>query len=108
MKKLFLVMAALALYQNWGKVESVFRPAPVAAAGQTEVVLYATAWCGYCKKTRELLADEGVTYVEFDIEKSAEGRRRYQALNGRGVPVLTVGDTVIHGYQEKEMRRLLK
>lgn len=103
MKKLLLVASLLALYQNWEKLERLFRP----DAGKGEVVLYATSWCGYCQKTRELLAEEGIPYVEYDIEQSAQGRQQYQALSPRGVPVLTVGSDVVHGYDPKRIRALL-
>jgi glutaredoxin len=108
MKKLLLILVAFALFQNWNKLENFFRPEPAEVATQGEVVLYATSWCGYCEKTRQLLTAENVSYVEYDIEKSAEGLRQYEALNGRGVPVLKVGRTVVHGYNETDIRELLK
>ncbi|NQD81456.1 glutaredoxin family protein, partial [Pseudomonas sp. CrR14] len=35
---------------------------------------------------------------ERDIETSTDARRAYDALGGRGVPVLKVNGKVIHGY----------
>ncbi len=46
-------------------------------------------------------------YIEYDIERSPEGRRQYDALRGRGVPILTVGDTVVRGYNRREILALL-
>jgi len=105
---LIAAVAGLLLYQNRDKVEAVFVPVPAASAEPGEVVLYATEWCGYCAKTRELLADMGVDYVEYDIEASDEGRRQFEALGGRGVPVLKVGDDVVYGYNRKHMISLLR
>ena len=62
------------------------------------VELYTTPSCPFCVRAKRLLAERHIAYTEFDIEKSAEGRRRYEALGGSGVPVLTVNGTVIHGY----------
>lgn len=75
-------------------------PAPPALPPGTEVVLYATEWCGYCAKTREILVERGVPYREYDVEKSAEGKVQFEQLKGRGVPVLVVGDEVIHGFNK--------
>ncbi len=107
MKKILIVLVALGLYSNWHKIERFFDSTPqVAASG--DVVLYATSWCGYCRKTRELFDDHGVAYTEFDIETSAEGLRQYEALNGRGVPLLNVRGTIIHGYDEDGILDALK
>lgn len=108
MKKLIAFIIVFAVYQSWGKIESIFSPslskqqlatAQVNAKNSTKkVILYGTTWCGYCKKTREFLAENNIAYTEFDIENSDEGRRCYDAINGSGVPVLEVNSTVIRGY----------
>ena len=38
----------------------------------TDVVLIGTAWCGYCKQTREFLAERGVNYADLDLENSEQ------------------------------------
>lgn len=99
LKKLVLVVLMLAAWQNWDRLTGAFtRPEPIADAGSADVVLYATSWCGYCEKTRKLLRERGVPFVEHDIERSPEGRRQYEALNGRGVPLLVVKGKVVRGY----------
>lgn len=69
------------------------------ALASAEVVLYATAWCSYCRKTREFLKAKGIKFREYDIEKSQEGRRQHTALGGGGVPVLVVNGKVVRGYR---------
>lgn len=99
MKRILLVLAVLATWQHWDRIEPLLGLRDNArVAGQGEVILYATSWCGYCAKTREFLGERGIAYTEHDIEKSADARRAYEALGGRGVPLLKVNDTVIHGY----------
>jgi mycoredoxin len=80
----------------------------VAGAYENEVVLYATAWCGYCKKTRALLKKHGIAYTEYDIEKSAQGREEYDQLNGKGVPLLVINGKVVRGYDPNQILRLAK
>lgn len=72
-----------------------------------KVVLYATEWCGYCAKTRAFLKEKNIDYVEYDIEKSAEGKAQYQSLNGRGVPLVIVKGKLIRGYNPSLMQSLL-
>lgn len=110
MKKVLILIFAAVIALNWGKISARLSgtASPSEFAQNGEVVLYATAWCGYCKATRDLLAREGVAYREFDIEASAEGAKLYRALGGRGVPLLEVGDQVIRGYNEKAILAALK
>lgn len=111
MKKIIFVIATLAflaLFLNWIKIEHIFHSEPLGVNNQSAVVLYATSWCPYCKKVRKLLKDQDVSYFEYDIENSVEGLRKYKELNGKGVPVLSVNGTVIHGYDEKAIFAALK
>ena len=98
MKKFFAIVAVVALVQNWSGINRFVFGSPEYAAASNGVVLYATEWCGYCQKTRELFAANNIPYVEYDIEKSTERHREYRQLGGRGVPVINANGTVIHGY----------
>ena len=75
--------------------------------GDFDVVMLSTSTCGYCKKLRADLAAWGVDYVDVDIESERKGRNAYEQLNGRGVPILLIGDQVVHGYSPKRSQHLL-
>jgi mycoredoxin len=102
LKKLIALVILLALWQNWGTVERAFSKPPV-LTDQGEVILYATSWCGYCRMTRTFLADNGIEYTEYDIEASAEGKRQYDALGVRGIPVLRIRGTLVEGFDPNEI-----
>lgn len=107
MKKIIFIVAALAIFQKWDDINSFINPQPdYAAMHNQQVILYATEWCGYCKKTRELLESNNIPYFEYDIEKSAEGREQHQRLGGNGVPVLLIGDEVVRGYNPSRILEL--
>lgn len=76
-----------------------------AAIGDAPVVLLSTSTCGYCKKLRADLAAWGVDYI--DVESNDDGWRAYDLVNGRGVPILVIGDEVVHGYAPDRSRGLL-
>lgn len=78
-----------------------------AEIGSAPVVLLSTAWCGYCRKLRTSLNDWGVAFEEIDVEHKANGHRAYQLVNGRGVPILLIGDQQVHGYSPDKARELL-
>jgi len=75
---------------------------------QPLVTLYATEWCGYCGATRDFFAANGIRYIELDIEKTSAGEEGHRRLGGNGVPLVVVGDEVIRGYNEAELRNALK
>ena len=75
--------------------------------GDAPVVLLSTSSCGYCRKLRNDLAGWGVDYVDIDVESKREGRRAYDLVNGRGVPILLIGDSILHGYSPERSRDLL-
>ena len=111
LKKVALVLLVVVVYQNWGKIERVFNPSQMVSEqtrAQARVVLYATDWCGYCKQTRRFLDSKGIPFREFDIEKDAEARKAYEALGGRGIPLIDVNGTLIRGFDPDEILAALK
>lgn len=74
--------------------------------GRRQVVLYATEWCGYCKKAREYFRANRIDFIEYDIEKDAEALRRYRAFGGRAVPVIFVGGQRLDGFSAERFAAL--
>jgi glutaredoxin len=76
-------------------------PARVASS---DVVLYSTTWCGYCRQAREYLKKKGVSYTERDIEKDEGaveelGKKAVAAgVRPQGVPVIDVRGKLILGF----------
>jgi glutaredoxin len=74
----------------------------------TQVTLLSTTRCGYCKLAKNYLDKHNINYIELDVEQSEEGRRLYNELNGRGVPIILIGDTRINGYDEEILKQVLQ
>jgi glutaredoxin len=104
MKKVIFIAAAFFLFQQFYPAKTI----EVSPIKHENVILYATDWCGYCKKMRTFLADNNINYIEYDVEKSEEGRKQHEALNARGVPVLDIKGTIIYGYDIKNTKHVLK
>ncbi|MCA9403200.1 MAG: hypothetical protein KC897_05410 [Candidatus Omnitrophica bacterium] len=94
--------------QNDGAAESV-EVRQNAAAGQAPTVeLYMTLWCPYCRKMEAWLKSNEIKYQRFNIDYDQAARRRYEDLNGRSIPMLKIGDTIIHGYDIRAVQRALQ
>ncbi|MEE9332220.1 MAG: glutaredoxin family protein [Methylophilaceae bacterium] len=104
MKKIILLLGGVFFFQYFSQAETV----EISKIKHDNVILYATSWCGYCKKTRAFLAENDIEYIEYNIEESEKGRKQHKALGGNGVPTLDIKGTVIHGYSIKNMKYALK
>lgn len=111
LKKFALIMLVVAIYQNWGRIEHFVSPPPPEVAhsySQARVVIYSTQWCAYCKQTRRFLDSKGIAFQEYDIETSGEGHKAYEALGGRGIPMIDVNGTLIRDFAPQEILAALK
>ncbi len=63
-----------------------------------KVTMYSTSWCVYCKKARKYFKANNIPFSEYDIEKNARAKRSYDALGGKGVPVIIVGKKRMNGF----------
>ena len=111
LKKVLFVLVVVVIFQNWGKIERVLNPSgvvPEQTRASARVVLYATEWCGYCKATRRFLDEKGIPYKEFDIEKDPAARQAYEALGGRGIPILDVNGTLLRDLKPDAIMAALK
>ncbi len=70
------------------------------------VVMYSTSWCGYCRKARNYMRSNKIPFQEYDIEKSAKARKEYNKLNGRGVPMILIGDKRMNGFNVGKFKKL--
>jgi len=105
LKKILLILAVAFTFQYFYAGSATVQETGVK---HEKVILYATSWCGYCQKTREFLAKNNIQYTEYDVEESEDGRKQFDALGGKGVPVIDIRGTVIHGFSLSKMRSTLK
>lgn len=62
------------------------------------VTMYATGWCPYCTRARQLLARKGATIEEIDIEAQPGQRAVMIERSGRRtVPQIFIGERHIGG-----------
>jgi glutaredoxin-like YruB-family protein len=83
-------------------------PAAIRGGGH-EVVVYTTSWCGWCKKTRAWLDDQGIDYENRDVETNAAWAEEMHDLTGSGgVPVIVIDGEVIQGFNQAQMEKMLR
>lgn len=66
--------------------------------GAGTVVMYSTAWCGYCKKARRYFRENNIAFNDYDIEKSTKAKAQHKQHGGSGVPLLLFGKHKMRGF----------
>jgi len=65
---------------------------------QPHILMYATGWCPYCQRARELFASRHLQVEEIDVEAQPAKREEMKARSGRNtVPQIFIGATHVGG-----------
>jgi glutaredoxin len=78
-----------------------------------DVFLYALSTCGHCKRTKQFLSDNDVEFDYIDVDL-CQGEERTQTIEevkkynpNTTFPTVLVGDSVIVGFKEDELKKKL-
>jgi len=72
------------------------------------VVVYTTPTCPYCHQVKQFLEQRGVKFTEHDVSiDRAAATEMIQKTGQRGVPVITIDDQVIVGFDRARLEQLL-
>lgn len=73
-----------------------------------EVMVYTTSTCPWCSKLKSFLKEEGISFTEVNVGEDPEAARRMVKLTGqRSVPVTTIDEQIIIGYDPDGIRAAL-
>lgn len=73
-----------------------------------DVTIYTTPSCGWCRRAKQYFQEHLVSYSEKDVAVDQAAREEMFQKSGQlGVPVIDVGGTIVIGYNEPELARLL-
>ncbi len=73
-----------------------------------KVVVYSTPACPWCQKAKEYLAGKSISYLEYNVADNKDAAREMiQKSEQMSVPVITIGDEVVVGFNPTLMDSLL-
>jgi len=72
-----------------------------------KVIMLSTRWCPYCYEARRYLTENNISYCEYDIERSEQGEKLFNEVNGQAIPVLIVDKYMMSGFDESRLKQLL-
>ncbi|NMP16382.1 glutaredoxin family protein [Thalassotalea sp. Y01] len=71
------------------------------------VTLYTMNKCPHCQTAKQYLDNLGINYRLCNVS-TPNGKKEFNQLGFRGVPVVKVGDQFINGFSIKQFNRLYK
>lgn len=74
----------------------------------TNVKIYTTPSCVYCKMTKEFFKKNNVQYDEFNVAEDAKAREEMVSKSHQmGVPVIDVNGEIVVGFDRAHLANLL-
>jgi len=72
------------------------------------VVIYSTPTCHFCHMAKEFFAEHNIQYTEHDVATDLQKREEMKQKSGQmGVPVITVGDELLVGFDKERLENAL-
>ena len=73
-----------------------------------QVTIYSTPSCHFCKAAKEFFAENKVAYTEFNVASDLDKRKEMIEKSGQmGVPVISIGNDIVVGFDEGRLKELL-
>lgn len=74
----------------------------------SEVKLYSTPSCPYCRMAKDFLEEEGISFTPVDVSKDENAVVEMVDKSGQmGVPVLEVDNTIVVGFDRGAYKKAL-
>ena len=69
-------------------------PSSAQSGATPDVTMYTTTWCGYCKRLKRMMQDDGINFAEVDIETTPGTAEIVERVNNgnQTVPTLVFAD----------------
>lgn len=77
----------------------------------SNVIIYSTPWCAFCKTEKQWMDSLGVSYVVKDIEEDESAKQELLSkLDGvfQGVPTTDIGGEMIVGFDRPKLQAALE
>ncbi len=73
-----------------------------------KVTIYSTPTCPWCKRAKEYLSRKDIPYLEYNVAENKEAASEMITKSGQmSVPVITIDDKVVIGFNQTQLDGLL-
>ena len=72
------------------------------------VIVYSTPTCPWCKKAKDYLTQKGIAYTNYDVASDRDkAKEMVEKSKQMGVPVITIDNQVVIGFNQPQLDKLL-
>lgn len=72
------------------------------------VTIYSTPTCHFCHAAKDFFTANGVQFTDYNVGTDLPKRQEMIQKSGQmGVPVITIGDELVVGFDEERLKELL-
>ena len=76
---------------------------------KSQVTIYSTPTCHFCHAAKDFFTTHNVAFTEHNVASDLAKRQEMIQKSGQmGVPVIDIDGKIIIGYDEPQLRKLLK
>lgn len=76
---------------------------------KSEIIMYSTSWCPYCKKARDYFNSRNISFTDYDIDKDNAAAARLKQLQGSSsIPFTIINGEKISGFSSSEYEMALQ
>ena len=73
-----------------------------------KVVIYSTPTCPWCKRAKEYFSQKGIPYSEHNVAENKDAAKEMINKSGQmSVPVISIDDEVVAGFNQSKLDSLL-
>jgi glutaredoxin-like YruB-family protein len=77
-------------------------------ATKQPVVIYSTPTCHFCHAAKDFFTANKVAFTDYNVGTDLPKRKEMIEKSGQmGVPVITIGNKLVVGFDEPQLRELL-
>ena len=74
----------------------------------SQVILYTTPTCTYCRSAKAFFEEHGIDYEEIDVSRNIEKAQEMVEKSGQtGVPVIEIDGEIIIGFDKRRIAKAL-
>jgi len=74
-----------------------------------KVEIYSTPTCHYCHMAKDFFEENKIEFTDYNVAEDMEKRTEMMEKTGQmGVPVISIGDEIIIGFNESKIKELLE
>ena len=75
---------------------------------QPQVTIYSTPTCHFCHMAKDFFSANNITFTDHNVATDIAKRKEMVEKSGQmGVPVITIGDQLIVGFDQERLKQLL-